>query len=149
MKNFQKISLFLLRLGMGILFFWAGYTKLIDPAWSAAGYVSGSKTLTGFYSWLLQPGILPVINFLNEWGLTLIGLALIFGVFVRFASFFGIIIMILYYLPIFPPAHGLVDEHIIYSLVFLVLMGFGAGEILTANTWIQTRLHPMWHKWVD
>ncbi len=149
MKNFQKISLFLLRLGMGILFFWAGYTKLIDPAWSAAGYVSGSKTLTGFYSWLLQPGILPVINFLNEWGLTLIGLALIFGVFVRFASFFGIIIMILYYLPIFPPAHGLVDEHIIYSLVFLILMGFGAGEILTANTWIQTRLHPMWHKWVD
>ncbi|MDO8676918.1 MAG: DoxX family protein [Candidatus Azambacteria bacterium] len=159
MKNFspfggspaggKKISLFLLRISLGVLFFWAGYTKLIDPQWSAAGYIAGSKSFIGFYNWLLQPEILPVINFLNEWGLTLIGIALILGIFVRLASFFGIIIMILYYLPIFPSAHGLVDEHIIYSAVFLVLMAFGAGEILTASTWIQTRLHPMWHKWVD
>lgn len=147
---FKKISLFLLRIGMGILFFWSGYTKLIDQSWSAAGYIDGSKTFGGFYSWLLQPSILPVINFLNEWGLTLIGLALLLGVFVRLASFFGIIIMILYYFPIYPPASGLlVDMHIIYSLVFLVFMAFGAGKILTLNNWIQTRLHPMWHKWVD
>ena len=145
----QKISLFLLRVGMGILFFWAGYTKLINPAWSAAGYISGSKVFAGFYSWLLSSNILPTINFLNEWGLTLIGAALILGVFVRFASFFGLLLMVLYYLPIFPPAHGLVDEHIIYSLVFLVLMAFGAGKILTLNNWIQTRLHPMWHKFID
>ena len=134
---------------MGILFFWAGYTKLINPDWSAAGYIAGSKTFTGFYTWLLQPNILPTVNFLNEWGLTLIGAALILGIFVRIASFFGIITMTLYYLPIYPPAHGLVDEHIIYVSVFLVFMAFGAGQILTLNSWIQTRLHPMWHKWVD
>ena len=149
MTNFQKFSYFLLRVGMGILFFWAGYTKLIDPTWSAVGYISGSKTFIGFYNWLLQPNVLPVINFLNEWGLTLIGVALVIGVFVRLASFFGIVLMALYYIPIFPPAHGLVDTHIIYSAAFLVLIAFGAGEILTASTWIQTRLHPMWHKWVD
>ena len=62
---FKKISLFLLRIGMGILFFWAGYAKLIDPAWSAAGYISGSKIFAGFYSWLLSPSVLPTINFLN------------------------------------------------------------------------------------
>lgn len=146
---FKKISLFLLRFGMGILFLWAGYTKLIDPAWSASGYISGSKVFVGFYNWLMQPNILPTINFLNEWGLTLIGIALILGIFTRLASFFGIVLMILYYLPIYPPLHGIVDEHIIYALVFLVLMAFGGGEILTLNTWIQTRLHPMWHKWVD
>ncbi len=146
---FKKISLFLLRVGMGVLFFWAGYTKLIDPAWSAAGYISGAKTFVGFYSWLLSPGVLPTINFLNEWGLTLIGAALLLGIFVRLASFFGIVIMVLYYLPIYPPAHGLVDEHIIYIAAFLVLMAFGAGKILTINSWVQMRLHPMWHKWVD
>ena len=86
MTNFQKISLFLLRLGMGILFFLAGYVKLIDPSWSAAGYISGSKIFVGFYGWLLRLEILPVINFLNEWGLILIGAALLLGVFVRFAS---------------------------------------------------------------
>ena len=145
----KKISLFLLRIGMGILFFWAGYTKLIDSNWSAAGYIAGSKTLIVFYTWLLQPNVLPFINFLNEWGLTLIGAALILGIFVRFASFCGMVMMILYYFPIFPPAHGLIDEHIIYAAAFMVLMTFGAGEILTLSTWFQTRLHPMWHKWVD
>lgn len=149
MSGFQKFSLFLLRVGLGILFFWAGYTKLIDPSWTSAGYIAGSKTFTGFYFWLLSPNILPIVNFLNEWGLTLIGAALLLGVLVRPASFFGIVMMILYYLPIYPPAHGLIDEHIIYSAAFLVLMAFGAGEILAVSTWIQTRLHPMWHKWLD
>lgn len=146
---FKKISLFLLRVGMGILFFWAGWVKVIDPSWTAAGYIAGSKTFAGFYTWLLSPNILPTINFLNEWGLTLIGAALLLGVFVRVASFFGITMMILYYLPIFPPANGLIDMHIIYSLVFLVFMAYGSGKILTLNNWIQTRLHPVWHKWVD
>ena len=134
---------------MGILFFWAGYTKLINPDWSAAGYIAGSKTFTGFYTWLLQPNILPTVNFLNEWGLTLIGAALILGIFVRLASFFGIVIMVLYYLPIYPPTNGLIDMHIVFATVFLVFMAFGAGQILSLNTWFQTRLHPMWHKWVD
>lgn len=146
---FKKISLFLLRLGMGIMIFWAGYAKLIDPNWSAAGYIGGSKIFTGFYDWFLQPNVLPTINFLNEWGLTLIGAALLLGIFTRLASIFGFVLMILYYLPIYPPVHGLVDEHIIYALIFLIFMAFGAGKILTPNNWLETRLHPMWHKWVD
>src|SRR3989344_3762762 len=146
---FKKFSLFLLRIGMGVLFFWAGYTKLVAPDWSAAGYISSSKFFTGFYSWLLSADVLPAINFLNEWGLTLIGAAFLLGIFVRLASFFGLVLMVLYYLPIYPPAHGLVDEHIVYALVFLAFLAFGAGQILTLNSWIQTRLHPMWHKWVD
>lgn len=145
----KKISLFLLRVGLGALFFWAGYTKLIDQNWTSAGYISGSKTFVSFYAWFLQPEILPTVNFLNEWGLTLIGAALLLGIFVRPASFFGIILMILYYLPIYPPANGLINMHIIFSLVFLVFIAFGAGQILTLNSWIQTRLHPMWHKFVD
>ncbi len=145
----QKFTYFLLRLGMGILFFWAGWVKIIDPQWSAAGYIAGSELFIGFYNWFLQPEILPVINFLNEWGLMFIGIALVFGVFVRLASVFGIILMSLYYIPGYPPENGLVDVHIIYALVFLMFTAFGAGKILTLNNWIQTRLHPMWHKWVD
>ena len=134
---------------MGILFFSAGWVKITDSSWSVAGYISGSKIFTEFYSWLATPTILPIVNFLNEWGLTLIGIALLLGVFVRLASLFGFIMMILYYLPAYPLDHGLIDEHIVYSLVFLVFMSYGSGKILTLNNWIQTRLHPMWHKWVD
>ena len=68
MDRFQKIILFLLRVGTGWLMFYAGITKILNPAWSAAGYLKGAKTFVGFYNWLAQPDILPVVNFINEWG---------------------------------------------------------------------------------
>ena len=149
MTNFQKLSMLLLRLGLGFLFFWAGWTKVINPKWSAAGYLAGAKTFKGLFAFFAGPGVLPVTNFLNEWGLTLVGVALILGISVRLASFFGIVLMALYYLPIFPPAHGWIDEHIIYSLILLMFIATGAGERYSLGKWFQTRLHPAWHKWVD
>lgn len=145
----QKLSMLLLRLGLGVLFFWAGWTKVIDPKWSAAGYLAGAKTFKALFAWFASPGVLPVINFLNEWGLTLIGVALILGISVRLASFFGIILMVLYYLPTFPPPHGWIDEHIVYSLAFLMFIATGAGEWYSLGKWFQNRLHPTWHKLVD
>ncbi|MBI2506838.1 MAG: hypothetical protein HYW00_01740 [Candidatus Colwellbacteria bacterium] len=72
-------------------------------------------------------------NLLNEGGLTLIGAALILGIFVRLASLAGVVVMLLYYFPIvqFPRVeHGfIVDEHIIYALALLVLSTSRAGKI--------------------
>ena len=134
MTRFQSVSLFLLRVTLGWMFFWAGITKLLDPSWSAAGYLNAAKTFAGFYHFLASPGILPLVNFLNGWGLTLVGAALVLGVFVRLASLAGGLIMVLYYLPIldfpYPNAHSfLVDEHVIYLFVFLVLASQRAGLI--------------------
>ncbi|OGZ35824.1 MAG: hypothetical protein A3A94_01555 [Candidatus Portnoybacteria bacterium RIFCSPLOWO2_01_FULL_43_11] len=124
MSQFQKISLFLLRISMGWLFFYAGITKVLDPKWSAAGYLKGAKTFTGFYQWLVGSDILPIINFINEWGLTLLGVSLILGIFVRMSSVLGAVLMLLYYFPIleFPyVGHSfLVDEHIIYALALIM-----------------------------
>src|SRR3989304_449706 len=100
MTKFEKISLFLLRVGLGWFFFYAGITKVLDPSWSAAGYLQNAKTFSGFFAWFASPGILPVTNFLNEWGLTILGASLILGIFVRFSSGLGIILMLLYFAPI-------------------------------------------------
>ena len=140
MTKTQKLSIFILRLSLGFLMFYAGITKVMDSSWSAAGYLKGSKAFSPFYSFLLSPSVLPVINFLNEWGLTLLGISLIFGVFVRLSSVLGIVLMILYYLPIlkFPYVgeHSyLVDEHIIYSLVLLLLITFNSGKIFGFDGW--------------
>ena len=134
MTSLKKFSLVMMRLSLGWLFFYAGVTKIINPNWSAAGYLQGAKTGVSFYSWLLQPTILPIVDFLNEWGLTLIGLALIFGLLVRLSSILGALMMLLYYLPIldfpYPNAHAyLVDEHIIYITALLVLFAFRAGRV--------------------
>src|SRR3972149_4145584 len=133
MTKFEKVSLFLLRISTGWLMFYAGITKVIDPSWSAAGYLSGAKTFTGFFNFLTSPAILPITNFVNEWGLTLLGISLILGIAVRLAGKLGALLMILYWLPLgilYPDAHSLiVDDHIIYAAVLLVLSSMRAGRV--------------------
>lgn len=142
MTQFQKlsISIFLLRITLGWMFFWAGITKVLDPTWSATGYLQGAKTFTGFYQWLTTPGLLPFVNFVNEWGLTLLGTVLILGVFVRLSSILGAILMLLYYLPIlqfpYPNPHSfLVDQHIIYISSLLVLASLRSGRTWGLEKW--------------
>lgn len=140
MTKYQKISLVLLRLSIGWLFFYAGITKVLNSAWSAAGYLNGATTFSGFYQWLASPQILPFINFANEWGLTLIGIALILGIFVRLSAFLGAIMMIMYYFPVlnFPIVgeHSyLIDEHVIYIAALLVLGSMQAGRVWGLENW--------------
>lgn len=140
MTLFQKISLFLLRVSIGWLMFYAGITKVLDSEWSAAGYLKGAKSFIGFYQWLISPDILPIVNFLNEWGLTLLGISLILGIGVRLSSILGAILMILYYFPILDSPHlnhhsFLVDEHIIYALVLLLFASLRAGRIWGLENW--------------
>ena len=115
--------------------FYAGITKILNPqGFSAAFYLKDAKTFHGFYQAMLQPDILPFINFVNEWGLTLLGVSLILGVFVRISAPLGAVLMLLYYFPIlnglYPNAHALiVDEHIIYAVALLILAAYNAGAV--------------------
>jgi thiosulfate dehydrogenase [quinone] large subunit len=133
MTKREKIVLLMLRLSMGWLMFYAGITKVLNPTWTAAGYLMNAKTFAGLYAWFAQPTILPITNFMNEWGLTLLGVSLILGIGVRFSSVLGALLMLLYYFPVleFPyVAHGfLVDEHIIYALVLVFFAAVRAGRI--------------------
>ena len=125
----------LLRLALGWMMLYAGLSKILAPQWTSKGYMAGAKILPEFFNWLALPNIMPITDFLNQWGLTLIGLSLLLGFFVRISSVFGLALMTLYYLPLIDPAlfpkmeHSyVVDEHIIYALVFLVLAVFNAGK---------------------
>lgn len=142
MTKFQKFSIFTLRVSLGVMMFYAGITKVMNPSWSAEMYIKGAKAFTPFYGFLLSPSILPIINLVNEWGLTLLGISLIAGIFVRLSSVLGIILMLLYYLPIlkfpFVGDHSyIVDEHVIYSLVLMMLIVFKAGRIFGIDGWIN------------
>lgn len=139
MNKLQRASLFLLRVSLGVMFFYAGITKVLDPNWSAGGYLKGAKAFGWLYGWLTSGSVLPVVNFVNEWGLTLLGASLILGVFVRLSSKLGAVLMLLYYLPLgfpYPNAHAfIVDEHIIYIAALLVLANFRAGRIWGLENW--------------
>lgn len=143
MNNQQKTALLLLRVGLGFLFLYAGISKIIDPSWTSAGYVKSSQLLSGFYQWLGASQNIIWVDFLNEWGLLLMGAMLMLGFATRIASFLGGVLMVLYYIPIlkFPYAgHGfLVDEHIIYILGFFILIAFNAGTYLGIDGKLSTK----------
>ena len=133
MTHIQKVSLFVLRVSLGWIFFWSGITKVLNPAWSAAGYLNSAKTFPDLYHWFARPSLLPVTNIVNEWGMLILGASLIMGLFIRFSAPFGVLLMALYYLPVlqfpYPNVNSfLVDEHIIYICALLVLMSFHADN---------------------
>jgi thiosulfate dehydrogenase (quinone) large subunit len=140
MTKFQKLVLFLLRVAMGWVMFYAGITKILNPVWSAEGYLKGTSTFVGLYNRLLSQDILPFVNFINEWGLTLLGISLILGIGVRLSSLLGAVLMLLYYFPvldfpIIPPHSYIVDDHIIYALVLLFFAAVKAGRIMGLENW--------------
>lgn len=133
MTKTTKLFILMLRLSVGWLLFYAGITKVLDSEWTSAGYLKGAKTFSALYQWFGSAQNIGWVDFLNEWGLTLVGIALILGLATRAAALFGILLMLLYYFPIlqFPYVgeHSyIVDEHIIYSFVLLIFIVSRAGR---------------------
>ena len=137
-----KLSLFFLRISLGWILLYAGVTKLLDPSWSAAGYLNNAQTFSGLYAWLASDQLLPIVNILNEWGLTLIGLSLVLGAFTRISSLAGALLMLLYYFPAlnFPIANShyyLIDYHIIFIIDLILLHFTEAGDFLVLDRMIK------------
>ena len=144
MTNWQKTTLLLLRLALGWVFLYAGLTKVLSPDWTAAGYLKGAKTFTDLYQWFAADANIGWVSFLNQWGQVLIGAAMILGIGVRIASWGGALMMLLYYFPVlvFPKIGAnsyLVDEHIIYALVFLVFGALGSQSTWGVSAWLKSK----------
>jgi thiosulfate dehydrogenase [quinone] large subunit len=147
-------ALVTLRVVMGWTLFQGGVTKLItyldaDPAnnWTAAGFLTHAipegNPLTGFFASMAGNGLIDV---LNMWGLTLVGLALIVGAFVRWSALWGAVMMLFYWLASLeggllaglPLAHGwVVDDHLVYAVLLFGLGAFGAGRILGLDAYLE------------
>jgi len=129
----------LLRIAIGWHFLYEGLTKLFDPAWSAAGYLRSAQwLLAGVFHWMADtPRVLAVVDFLNVWGLILIGAALLLGVFTRAGALAGALLLTLYYLahPSLPgleqaTAEGsylIVNKNVV-ELCALLLLAFAPGR---------------------
>lgn len=135
-------SLVLMRVVMGWVFFYAGIDKILAGDWSARGYLMGAagregSLFPGFWQ-TLATDYIGIIDPLNMWGLTLIGLALILGAFVRWSAFWGAVMMLFYYFSSYPLQHSLIiDDHIVYAVLLFGLGAFGAGRILGLDAYIE------------
>ena len=126
--------LFILRVAFGILFLYAGISKISNPEWTAAGFLTNAQTFSDFYGWFASSANIGWVNFLNQWGQVAIGLGLVTGTFTTTAAYSGALMMILYYFPVldFPyiGEHGwLIDDHLLYALTLVLLAQLHAGQI--------------------
>jgi len=142
-SNHQLIILVVLRIAIGWHFLYEGFVKLLNPNWTSIGYLIDSK---GAFSGMFQnmaasPGLMNVIDFLNIWGLILIGAGLILGLFSNFASFAGMVLLLFYYLSHPPllgveyllPSEGnylIVNKNLILLFTLWVLILFPTGRII-------------------
>lgn len=129
--------LVVLRVAIGLQFFYAGVSKFMEEGWSAAGYL---ERATGPFAPMFQAMAgSPLVDQLNMWGLTLIGVALILGLLVRPAAIFGMALMELYFWAGFETntAHGWIEEHGILFFVFAMFAAGGAGHVFGLNGFAQ------------
>ena len=146
----MRYALLFLRLVAGWYFLYAGFTKVVNSTWSAAGYIGNAKTFPAFFTWLATPQNIGWVNFLNEWGLVLVGVALILGIFTRYAALAGALMLFFYYLPIldFPyaGAHGyIIDDHIFAIAALFVLALSNSGRFWGVDSYLRKALQlPRW-----
>jgi thiosulfate dehydrogenase (quinone) large subunit len=131
----QMVWLFILRITIGWHFLYEGLVKVLDPGWSSVGYLLNAQGFLSsfFHSMAANPQVLSTVDFINQWGLVLIGLGLILGALTRWAAYAGMLLLTFYYLS-HPPFFGL--TYILptegnYLLVDKVLIEFCALGVLS------------------
>lgn len=124
MKKINKISnqnytilqitgLTILRVLIGWHFLYEGLIKLSTPDWSAKSYLEASvgPFASYFTSLAAEDSLLQAIDFLNVWGLILIGIGLILGLCTKISSMFGFFLLLLYYLSYPPFGEGSLTDY--------------------------------------
>lgn len=135
----QIAILTMLRIAVGWHFMYEGLFKYFDYGWTSTSFLQSS---TGPFSEIfkeltLSHSTMIIVDKLNIYGLILIGLCLILGLFERPASLFGIILLLLYYLT-YPPFYDtgmfvegnywIIDRNIIEVLVLSTLLVFPTSK---------------------
>ncbi|NTV84257.1 MAG: DoxX family membrane protein, partial [Bacteroidales bacterium] len=102
-----------LRVLIGWHFLYEGIVKLASPSWSAGPYLLESTWIfSGFFKSLaVNQSVVGIVDFMNIWGLILIGAGLMVGMYTRIASWSGALLLFLYYIAR-PPFAGIMDGNI-------------------------------------
>jgi uncharacterized membrane protein YphA (DoxX/SURF4 family) len=150
MKKYVPHLLTVLRILIGWHFLYEGIAKLLSPAWTAKYYLLGSNwVFAGLFQWMASsPNVLKAVDFLNVWGLILIGLSLFIGLFVRWSSICGAVLLLFYFLahpPIFGHTLGVVaegnyqwvDKNLIELFILIVFAFLPAAYLFGPDRWIK------------
>jgi thiosulfate dehydrogenase [quinone] large subunit len=166
----HQLGVAVLRIGVGIIFLWAGLEKVIGGGgeWSAAGFLghatSGSMGwpfVTGgvaegtifnptqsFWAGLAENSTaMTVINFLVPWGQIGIGVSLILGLLTRFGAAMGTLMMLFFFVAAWDFEFGIVNQHLTYALVTFFLGYIGSGNFFGLDRIVGPMVGPGLRRW--
>lgn len=97
----------IVRIAIGWHFLYEGLAKIFAAGWSSAPYLAASRWIFAplFNSMAESTAVVAAVDFLNIWGMILVGLGLMTGLFTRWASAGGAI-MLFFFFVAYPPIPG-------------------------------------------
>ena len=141
LSRWPMIAITALRIVVGWHFLYEGITKVTASSWTAAGYMKAARgPFADFFRWIAgQPNLLDNANLVTMWGLTIVGLLLILGLFTRLASLAGIGFILLFYFATPPfigyfyaiPSEGsylIVNKNLVELCALVVILVTGSGR---------------------
>jgi thiosulfate dehydrogenase [quinone] large subunit len=165
----MQIAVAVLRIGVGIIFLWAGLEKVMAPEpFSAAGFLEFGTT--GSLGWPFVTGepvegtvynpthefwaglaanetAMSIINFLVPWGQIGIGIGLILGLLTRFSAAMGTLMMLFFFVAAWDFEFGIVNQHLTYALVTAFLAVIGAGNYYGLDRALGESVSPGIRRW--
>jgi thiosulfate dehydrogenase (quinone) large subunit len=140
-SQWPLVAITLLRVVVGWHFLYEGIAKLTSASWSAAGYLRQARgPFAGLFRWIAsQPNTLANADLITMWGLTIVGVLLILGLFTRLASVAGIGFILLFYFANPPfvgyfyslPTEGsylIINKNLVELCALLVILATGSGR---------------------
>ena len=146
-----------LRVYVGWQWFGAGWEKLHSPVWAGAkagtaltGFVNGALAksngahpdVQGWYAGFLQHAVLPNAagwSYLVSWGETLVGIALILGLFTGIAAFFGSFMNVNYLL-----AGTVSTNPILFAIATWLVLAWKTAGWWGLDRWVLPTLGTPW-----
>jgi thiosulfate dehydrogenase [quinone] large subunit len=147
----------ILRLYVGYEWVQAGWEKLHSAAWTGSqagtaltGFVNGALSkasgahpdVQAWYAWFLQHVVLPntvAWSYLVSWGETLVGIALILGIFTGLAAFFGSFMNVNYLL-----AGTVSTNPILFAIATWLVLAWKTAGWWGLDRWVFPALGTPW-----
>ena len=160
------------RIVIGVIFLWAGLEKIIGTGlgtWSAKGFLefgSGGSLGWPFVSgqvaegtifnpthdfWVSLAGneaALTAISYLVPLGQVGIGISLILGIFTRFGSAMGTLMMLFFFIAAWDFEFGIVNQHLTYAVMTFGLAVLGAGNYYGVDATVRQSVGGGVRRWL-
>jgi len=135
------------RIALGWTMLWAFLDKTVGiyPTTAAHAWLAGGSPTTGYLGYATSGPLADfyqglagnaVVDVLFMTALLAVGVAMILGIGMKIAGYSGAALMVLLWSTNLPPANNpIIDDHIVYMILFLALTVVKAGQWLGLGKW--------------